>query len=475
MPTDNRRGVRKVNEGITQEGRTLIINEKDDSKLDWASIPDGTLKVDPDTGQTWVKVRGQSGWIPTNIKNDGTVSIAKDNIIIEETFTIKSLKDAEGNFVYVNSDGHERHMPVLENGAYVFELERGSYLTGRNLIEVYIDDLLHRTATSGGLQELSEKRFAIYDKLEEGQEITARYSRIVRIGSPYPRIFTDDTEPEAAEIGDIWIDFNEKIDDDTSWTVDDDDREADAGVKCYDVIIGANATMNFKFTEPEKHSVRVVVLDDDITSATHDKWIDGYGIVKVAYTQNSVRIVNMTNKKLTSKVIVQTFNEVAQKTMVIASEKVARLNVTDVFTSDTRVMVLDDDEFSDTYGFYVKDDTQQCTVTYKDNALVILNNTMYEKTIKVVSQQIADAKVRNVTVRPKTDSSVTIDNILTQDVMIYAIDDTISSKTGSNFTKPQGLMKITYTPTSISFYNKTDNDLVIKIVYGHDDVVSPSK
>ena len=166
MPTDNRRGVRKVNEGITQEGRTLIINEKDDSKLDWASIPDGTLKVDPDTGQTWVKVRGQSGWIPTNIKNDGTVSIAKDNIIIEETFTIKSLKDAEGNFVYVNSDGHERHMPVLENGAYVFELERGSYLTGRNLIEVYIDDLLHRTATSGGLQELSEKRFAIYDKLE---------------------------------------------------------------------------------------------------------------------------------------------------------------------------------------------------------------------------------------------------------------------------------------------------------------------
>ncbi len=54
------RGVRKVSEKITEQGRTLIITETNNDKLNWGLIPDGTLHVDPVTGAMSVKLFGES-------------------------------------------------------------------------------------------------------------------------------------------------------------------------------------------------------------------------------------------------------------------------------------------------------------------------------------------------------------------------------------------------------------------------------
>lgn len=108
------RGVRKVNELIVQNGRALTITEEDANNLTWDEIPDGTLKINPGTGMLSVKVKGESDWIPAGIKNDGTISIAKDSMVVEEVFTIKTLDDGDGNFSYTNTNKEVKHMPILE-------------------------------------------------------------------------------------------------------------------------------------------------------------------------------------------------------------------------------------------------------------------------------------------------------------------------------------------------------------------------
>lgn len=234
------RGVRKVSELIIQNGRALIITEEDANNLSWEDIPNGTLKVNPGTGMLSVKVEGETDWIPAGIKNDGTISIAKDSMIIEEIFTIKTLDDGDGNFSYTNSNQEVKHMPILENGEYTFELEKGSYSTQRNHIEVLIDDVLRRSPSSGGVIELSNTRFAINEKLEVGQEITARYINILRIGNPYPRIFLNSTEPKTSEIGDFWLDYDATLEDED---VLGENIEADTTIS-WNRITGKPTTIN---------------------------------------------------------------------------------------------------------------------------------------------------------------------------------------------------------------------------------------
>ena len=209
------RGVRKVSENIIQDGRALIITEEDASQLDWGDIPAGSLKINKKNGLMSVKIEGETDWLPAGLKNDGTLCIIKDSMIIYEVFTVTSVPSigADGKytsleFTYTNSEGQTRHMPITKQNEFIFELEKASYIKNRNHISVTIDDVLERTPASGGLREVTEKRFAISDALEVGHEITAKYIRIFRIGNPYPRVFMSDELPEASEIGDMWIDFN---------------------------------------------------------------------------------------------------------------------------------------------------------------------------------------------------------------------------------------------------------------------------
>lgn len=207
------RGVRKINEAITQEGRALIITEEDTSKLKWDAIPDGSLHINPNDGTMSVKCKGNSDWVPAGIKNDGTISIAKDTILHEETFIIKEIKRNEKNqateLIYEDMEKHLRHTKYDPDYGYVFELEDGHYPVGRNCLEVMIDDVLRRTPQSGGVKEIDETHFAMDEELEAGQEITAHYYGVVRVGNPYPRFFESDTQPPEAEIGDFWIDYDQ--------------------------------------------------------------------------------------------------------------------------------------------------------------------------------------------------------------------------------------------------------------------------
>lgn len=207
MPTLPPRGVKKISELITQKGRALLITEEDASKVSWSDIPNGALKINPKTGIMTVKLEGESDWVPAGIKHDGTICVIKDSRIIEETFVVKTLDDGTGHFSYMNSKDRERHS-VIKDDMYIFELEEGTYMLHRNMIEVFVDDTLRRSEASTNLKEMGAGRlFGIHkDDIVIGTEITAKYTKVVRIGNPYPRIFIGENTPVDAEIGDLYID-----------------------------------------------------------------------------------------------------------------------------------------------------------------------------------------------------------------------------------------------------------------------------
>lgn len=207
------RGVRKGNESIIANGRALIITEEDKSQLKWDAIPDGTLHVNPDNGLISVKRKGDTDWTPAGIKNDGTISIAKDTIVREEAFVVREIKRSKDNaiteLVYENAEKHLRHTAYDPDYGFVFHLEKGTYALGRNCVEVFIDDILRRTVSSGGVKELDEETIALPEELEVEQEITVKYYSTVKVGNPAPHFYESATEPLNAEIGDIWINYNE--------------------------------------------------------------------------------------------------------------------------------------------------------------------------------------------------------------------------------------------------------------------------
>ncbi|MED1125366.1 hypothetical protein [Bacillus atrophaeus] len=203
------RGVRKVNESIMQDGRTLIITEQNDAQLDWDRIPDGTLKIDPETGQLFIKIKGEGSWIPAGLTYDGNLTIAKDARVVYEVFKIVRANNGDGTFTYSNEAGEHRTKPLTKDGKQVFELEKGSYIVKRNKIEAYINDTLHRSATSGGLTEVDETRIALTDNVANDTKVTFKYFLKFNIGNPYPRFFINPEEPETADYGDFWLDINE--------------------------------------------------------------------------------------------------------------------------------------------------------------------------------------------------------------------------------------------------------------------------
>jgi hypothetical protein len=59
-------GVRKVNELVTQSGRTLIIT---DINIGATTVPDGTLLIDPASGKFKIKITGGTSWIDLTLAN----------------------------------------------------------------------------------------------------------------------------------------------------------------------------------------------------------------------------------------------------------------------------------------------------------------------------------------------------------------------------------------------------------------------
>lgn len=205
-------GVRKVYERIFRDGRAIIVTDKNKDNYDWADIPDGSLFVDSETGLEYVKLKGQSDWVPSHTKNDGTICIAKDAIIETETFIVKEINDDD--LVCENENGDTRHFMQDEDGFYVIELESGTYGMGKDYLSVFINDIFLRTQQNEGIQEMTPSRFKLLEKPALNMKITAKYYKTIRIGNPYPRIFINKEDPgaENAEEGDLWIDVDDKID-----------------------------------------------------------------------------------------------------------------------------------------------------------------------------------------------------------------------------------------------------------------------
>ena len=52
----------------------------------------------------------------------------------------------------------------------------------RNHLKVTIDDVLHRSVATGGIEEINEKQFLMTEKLEDKMEITVEYNAAFRMG-----------------------------------------------------------------------------------------------------------------------------------------------------------------------------------------------------------------------------------------------------------------------------------------------------
>jgi hypothetical protein len=209
------KGVRAVNENIIQPGRGLIFTTKDTNDYKWSDIPNGALFVDEETGAISVKIKGESNWTPLTdlVKADGTIMIARDSKIMTEVFTVKEIDLENMEFKYEDAKGEYRHSVIMEDrvtgkNAFVFKLEEGDFLPFHNLLTASINDTLERSAASGGLIEINNKKIALFDDLQIDDEVTIRYAMRIAIGNPYPRTYMCFVEPEDPEEGDFWLDLN---------------------------------------------------------------------------------------------------------------------------------------------------------------------------------------------------------------------------------------------------------------------------
>jgi hypothetical protein len=79
-------GVRKVSELIMKPGRTIIVTETDAANYKWVDIPDGTIRVNPETGAASVKLLGQSDWVPLVVQADNTSLMAIGRMTVRQLF-----------------------------------------------------------------------------------------------------------------------------------------------------------------------------------------------------------------------------------------------------------------------------------------------------------------------------------------------------------------------------------------------------
>lgn len=146
------RGVKKVNENIIQEGRSLVINEKDDSLLNMARIPDGSIKMDPQTGELYGKFGDVEHWVPLILKPDGTVAPPTHVQRYEECVEILDT-DLDMKVFHYNYMGKTYVGEITEQG-YEFELKKGNYRPGRARIYAVVNDEGYLTDKNGGIHEV---------------------------------------------------------------------------------------------------------------------------------------------------------------------------------------------------------------------------------------------------------------------------------------------------------------------------------
>ena len=213
-------GIRKFSEYITDPTSAFIINDTDKDKYYWADIPDGSLLVNTKTGTLSIKLEGELDWVPCGVKRDGTEKLLKSAIIEVEFFTIIDIQSDR----VLYHDIHEiSRVAYIKNGKASFKIGRGLYLPGTNQLEVFVNDVIRRTAATNDLVEENMKYFSIdLDDLIIGSTLTIRYIDYERLSEVYPYIYLQKSHPWFFEDKDIWIDKRKTYHEDTplSWYIE---------------------------------------------------------------------------------------------------------------------------------------------------------------------------------------------------------------------------------------------------------------
>lgn len=92
-----------------------------------------------------------------------------------EVYTIVNSNNGDGTFTYKDALDNQYIGNLGEAGEQIFTLIQGSYPLHENRIEAIINDTLHRTVASGGLQEIDETNIALTNPEGNGAEITIIY------------------------------------------------------------------------------------------------------------------------------------------------------------------------------------------------------------------------------------------------------------------------------------------------------------
>lgn len=548
------RGVRKASELVTQRGRSLIFTEENADKLDWSEIPNGALKINPKTGLMSVKLddllimndgtilensmiydgmvytiidnlvdnskghglkpaykpkekpgdpdvqysesevsySSQTNWIPAGLKNDGTICIAKDTIIVEENFTITKVDKVKREVTYTNQLGQNRHFPMTKEGYFVFELEQGTYAPERNHLEVIIDDCLRRSANSGGIIELNEWRFACTEDLKEGQEICARYEKIMRVGNPYPRIFLSKDEPLDSEMGDLWHDLDDFIDTDLGVFIDKtilSDEPLDAGLQPKEghippndlepdeakpkpdpvrtktrkhqiLILQPGTTSSVKIDNPIRKNV-VVVYEDP----TDKRKYSVYGICEIGYLSNYIQLTSSYTKPLNLEII---YDEVPitstpqprkKQNITLPAGKSVDVTITD--PKNKNVLVMYDSSAS---GMMYRADGL-CDIGFFDNKIRVTSASSKTMQLEIsyddipVGKTTAPRASQNITLPSGASRSIPITDPLNKNVAVMYAD-----KTGAMHTV-DGICEIGYTNTEVRISNVYSKALNLEISY----------
>ncbi|HQA48678.1 MAG TPA: hypothetical protein PK985_09130 [Bacillota bacterium] len=113
-----------------------------------------------------------------------------DTIRRIEVYTIVNSNNGDGTFTYKDKDNEEYIGDLDESGYQIFELRQGRYTPGLNMVEAIINDTLHRSQASGGLEEVDETHVKLTDPQGNGAEITFLYFERIGIGGEHRIYYT---------------------------------------------------------------------------------------------------------------------------------------------------------------------------------------------------------------------------------------------------------------------------------------------
>ena len=158
-------------------------------------------------GQEWIALEGRE-----HPDEPGSPGISAAAEIIYEVFEIVSADNEDSTFSYKNEKGEIKTGELTLDGFQVFAIEKGMYIRGRNWIECIINDVLHRSPATGGLEELDETRIALTAPEPEGTKIVIKWLKQYIVDKPLTPttgISVSPEEPDSPNFGDFWVDTNE--------------------------------------------------------------------------------------------------------------------------------------------------------------------------------------------------------------------------------------------------------------------------